>query len=702
VRLRQPHGAANPHGFDVEGWLWEQQVGATGYVRAAVGAGPAKAAARIEAGAAHPVARLRHALRDAIFATLGERPAAGVVAALAIGDQASIERDGWDLYRATGVAHLLSVSGLHVTMFAWLVGLIVGAAWRRSPRAMRAWPAPTAALVGGFVAALAYAVLAGFGVPAQRTIGMLGVVVACRLLGLAWPVGLVLLAAATAVCAADPWAMRQPGFWLSFVAVAMLVASEPVQPRRGAAVVRGVLTEPALPAGWRALRASPAAWGGAAWALAGPALRTQAVATVGLAPLTLVFFQQVSVVGFAANLVAIPLVTLLVTPLAVAGLVLPGAWWLAALAIEALDAFLAWLAAWPLATWHAAAAPAWAVVLGLAGGVLAVLPLPWRLRCCALPMLLPLAAPPLERPPPGRFELVALDVGQGTAVIVRTARHLALVDTGPRWGEEADAGSRLVVPLLRARGERRVDALVLSHRDSDHTGGAAAVLHALPVVRLVSSLEAGHPLLAGRAGGGHAGGGGAPPALQRCESGQRWHWDGVEFELLHPPAADHAREPPLKPNALSCVLRVRGANGTALLAGDIEAAQEAALLTRAAAAAGGPGALRADLLVVPHHGSRTSSTAAFLEAVAPRVAVVQAGYRSRFGHPAPEVLARYAARGVPVMRTDHCGAFTWRADGRMSCWRAEHRRAWHWRGTGSAAPPPFEQGAQIAARPREP
>jgi competence protein ComEC len=404
------------------------------------------------------------------------------------------------------------------------------------------------------------------------------------------------------------------------------------------------------------------AWSAAWSAHLAPLLRTQGTATAGLAPLTLVFFQQVSVVGFLANLVAIPLVTLLVTPLALAGLLLPPLWALAAALVQALTAGLELLAGWPLAVWNAGAAPPWAVAAGLLGGAVLVMPLPWRLRGLGLPLMLHLLAPQVDRPPQGRFEAVVVDVGQGTAVLVRTAGHLLLYDAGPQYTPEADAGQRVLLPLLRARGERAVDLLVLSHRDLDHVGGAASLIKALPVRQMTSSLESFHPLRA------------LLPGHQRCDAGQRWDWDGVRFEMLHPLSVEHPPPGalPARPNALSCVLRVSDAAGRSLLlTGDIEATQEAALVARA-----GP-ALPSEVLLVPHHGSRTSSTPAFLEAVAPRVALVQAAYRSRFGHPAPDVVARYEERGIEVLRTDRCGAWSWRSDqvqGR--CERQDRPRYW--------------------------
>ncbi len=637
LRLRQPHGSFNPHGFDLELWLFEQGIRAGGSVRAVAGAVNDKLADEV----AYPVERERQWLRDAIYRQVPDGAAAGVLAALVIGDQAAIDREGWDLFRITGVAHLMSISGLHVTMFAWLAGAAVGWLWRRSPRLMQRCPAPTAGRWGGLVLAAAYALLAGWGVPAQRTVWMIGVVVLLRSLGLRWPLPLVLLVAAVVVTALDPWALLQAGFWLSFMAVGLLMTSEPA----GALALEAPAAAP-QPTRWKRLLASVRS-----------GLRTQLIATIGLAPLSMLFFQQISIVGFVANLLAIPLVTLVITPLGLLGVLLPPLWTVAGWLVQGLSWFLQVLAAWPLAVWTAAAAPPWAAACGLLAAVLAVLPLPWRLRLCSLPLMLPLLWPAVPWPEQGQFELVAVDVGQGTAVLLRTRSRLLVYDAGPTYSPDADAGGRVLLPLLRARGERQVDLLMLSHRDTDHVGGAASLMAGLPVRAISSSLVDEHPLL--QRGLPH----------RRCAAGQAWVWDGVQFEVLHPlPDAPLAG---IKPNALSCVLRVQGAAGSLLLTGDIEAAQEAALLQRAAAG------LKSDVLLVPHHGSRTSSTAGFLEAVAPRTAVAQAAYRSRFGHPAPDVEARYRDRGIVFLRSDRCGAWTWAADGQTRCERLAARRYWH-------------------------
>lgn len=641
VRLKAPHGLRNPHGFDFELWTWEQGVQATGYVRA----GPRDEPPRRQATTwQHPVEQARQAVRDAILDRLGRGAdeasdpgrarIAGVVAALVTGDQRAIDRADWDIFRATGVAHLMSISGLHITLFAWVAAAVVRALWRRSPRLCLWVPAPSAALLAGVVLASAYALFSGWGVPAQRTVIMLAIVALLQWSGRRWPWPQVWLLACAAVVLADPWALAQAGFWLSFVAVGVLFATNPIAGGDRGTGARGRF-----------------------YAL----LQEQWVVTLALTPLSLLLFGQISVVGFVANLVAIPWVTLVVTPLALGGVLWGPLWSLAAWSLQPLTVWLQWLAQWPGAVLFLPAAPLWAGVAAVAGGALLAMRWPWRLRLLALPLLVPVFWWQPARPAAGQFELLAADIGQGNAVLVRTATHTLLYDAGPRFSRESDAGHRVLVPLLRALGER-VDVLMLSHRDADHTGGAAAVLAQQPQAELTGSIEADHVLQTLR------------PA-RPCLAGQRWEWDGVAFEVLHPLAGDDAPAPrPPRPNALSCVLRVVAAGPqapSALLVGDIEAPQEQALVARGAM-------LRADLLLVPHHGSKTSSSPAWLEAVQPRTALVQAGYRNRFGHPAPDVLQRYRERNIRVVESARCGAATWAstAPDAVACERDTGRRYW--------------------------
>jgi competence protein ComEC len=629
LRLKAPHGSRNPHGFDYELWLWEQGVQATAYVRA--GAND-PAPQRLGQTWRHPVSLLRQTVRDQILVQVTPRQYAGLIAALVVGDQNAIDRLDWDVFRATGVAHLMSISGVHITMFAWAAALVLGWLWRRSSRLCLWWPAPSAALAGGVLLALAYSAFAGWGVPAQRTCLMLATIATLRLSGARWPWPQVWMLACAVVVALDPWALLQPGFWLSFVAVGVLFATDSGAVRAYSTGARGRFLS---------------------------VFREQWVITLALAPLTLLFFGQVSIVGLLANAFAIPWVTLVVTPLALLGVLVPGLWDVAAGAVGWLLTGLQWLAAFPWAALSVAMPPLWLGVAGVLGGMALVFPWPWPMRLLGLPLLLPVFLWQAPLPPEGQFELLAADVGQGNAVLVRTAQHALLYDAGPRYSLESDAGHRVLVPLLQAL-HTRLDTLVLSHRDADHVGGAQAVLAMQPQAALLSSIEADHPLQVLR------------PA-QRCVAGQQWRWDGVDFEVLHPRAEDYDR--PGKPNALSCVVRISSGAHTALLVGDIEQAQEARLVADSAAQ------LRSNLLLVPHHGSKTSSSAAFLDAVAPQFALVQAGYRNRFGHPAAPVLARYRERDIVVHDSPHCGAMVWQSwnPQNVACVREDTRRYWHHR-----------------------
>ena len=663
VRLKAPHGNSNPHGFDYELWLWEQGVQATGYVRTSQTDAPPR---RLAGSWSKPVERVRQSVREAIFERVDNRQLAGILAALVVGDQNAIERADWDVFRATGVAHLMSISGLHITMFAWAASLGIGWMWRRSvritPALCLAVPAAAAAAMGGLALATLYALFSGWGVPAQRTIWMLAVVVLLKQSGKQWPWPLVWLLAMAVVVALDPWALMQPGFWLSFVAVGVLFASgndrqnainsEAVSARNNS----GVASKSIKNGLDVAILASPVARIGATLALAA---REQWVITLALTPLSLLLFNQVSIIGLLANAVAIPWVTLVVTPLAMAGALFSPAWDAAALAVSALTWLLQWMASFSWATLSVAAAPLWCAAAGTLGGVMLAMRLPLHWRALGVPLLLPVLLWQPLRPVDGQFEILGADIGQGNALIVRTASHSLVYDTGPRFSRESDAGNRVLVPLLRATGEK-IDMLMLSHRDLDHIGGAPAVLAMQPQARLVGSIEDSHELQALR-------------KSERCLAGQRWRWDGVDFEILHPLPADY--EIKVRSNAMSCVLRISNGAHTALLAGDLEAAQELRLV-------GNPdmqALLRADFLLMPHHGSKTSSTGPFLDAVRPQFALAQAGYRNRFNHPVASVLARYADRQIQVIKSPGCGAALWASQhpARVTCHRAASQRYWH-------------------------
>ena len=610
LRLKRPHGTVNPHGFDVEGWLLENELRATGYVRTE------DSNQRVDAFAgrmADYVARARESIRDRILKALADRPYAGVIAALAIGDERAIPSEQWQLFNRTGIGHLISISGLHVTFFATLMGAAVFWSWKRIHALTTRLPARKAAALAGVAGAFCYVLLAGFQVPAQRTLYMLTVAAIGLWLGRPGSASAVWLWALAVVLAFDPWASLTAGFWLSFGAVGLLLYI-------------GVGRIGRMPV-WKS------------------AVRAQTAITLGLIPLMLVLFQQISIVSPLANAVAIPVVTFLVVPLTLASIALP--WDFMLVAAHQIFAWLALLletlSRLPDAVWQQHAPSAWAALLGALGVLWLLAPRGVPGRALGMVWLAPLFVLLPLRPVPGAFQMTVLDVGQGLAVLIQTHAHALLYDTGPRFNESADAGNRIIAPMLRALGVARLDGLVVSHQDSDHSGGALSLLQTVPVDWFASSLPPQNSIVRARTLGGK-------PA-ERCIAGKRWTWDGVDFAIIHPVEANYAN-PKLKPNDLSCVVRVSNAYGSALLTGDIEARTEADLVRR------DPASLPADVLVVPHHGSRTSSTPAFIAAVHPEIAAFTPGYRNRFGHPRPEIVERYASAGARGLRTDYDGALT--------------------------------------------
>lgn len=652
VRLKRPHGNSNPHGFDYEAWLLEQNVRANGYVRPEDKATAANE--RLDAfvpGFGHAVERARGWLRDRILAALPDKRYAGVIVALVIGDQRAIPQSDWIVFNRTGIAHLVSISGLHITMVAGLFAALISALWRRSfftgAQLPLRLPAQKAAALAGVGVALLYVLLAGFGVPAQRTLYMLSVVAAALWLGRIARVSHVLCAALFVTVLLDPWAVLWPGFWLSFGAVAAILY---------ASVGRvGQEYRLNLPIRQRALAVLKAA------------ARTQVAVTFGLVPLTMLLFGQISLIGPVANAVAIPLVSLVVTPLALVGSVLPSplsAWTLACahFATEALVGALEWMSAWPLAVWSAPVPSAVAFSFALAGTLWMLAPRGWPVRWLGAVAWLPLALTAPANPAEGEMWVTAFDVGQGSAVLIETRRHRLLFDAGPAYSAEADSGSRVILPYLKGRGMHALDGMVISHNDSDHSGGALSLLKDARIAWVASSLLPDSPIV--RSAEEHI----------RCQTGQSWTWDSVRFEMLHPTPGSYASTK-WKPNARSCVLKVTAGKHSVLMTGDIEALQEEHLI------AGVPHELPSTVLLAPHHGSASSSSLPFLQTVRPQLAIFQVGYRNRFGHPRADVYQRYESLGIERMRTDESGAITLRfgVDLAASRHRVEEARYWHGR-----------------------
>ncbi|MDR2307453.1 MAG: DNA internalization-related competence protein ComEC/Rec2 [Paucimonas sp.] len=602
VSLRRPHGLLNPHGPDREALLLARRIGATGTV---------KAGERLEASATGWRDDLRRRLQ-AVDAQGRE----AMLVALVLGDGAGLARQDWQVLQATGTVHLLVISGQHIGLLAGLVyGLVAGLA--RLGIWPARWPWLPWACGLAMAAALGYGGLAGFGVPVQRACLMLAVVLLWRLRFRHIGAGLPLLLALLGVLLVEPLASLLPGFWLSFAAVAVLVLC--FSARLGA---------------WRPWQA----WSRAQWVIA-----------LGLLPALLALGLPVSLSAPLVNLLAVPWISFAVLPPALLGTALlpvpgvgEGLLWLAGVSLDGLFRLLAQVAGW-LPAWLPEPLPPWAWSLVALGALLVLLPRSVPLRLPGMVLLLALWVP-REQVPHGQAELWQLDVGQGLAVLLRTRHHALLYDAGPALGG-SDLGESVVLPTLRKLGVKRLDLMLISHAHADHAGGAAALRRGLPVARvLVGELK------------------GLEPA-ERCRSGERWHWDGVDFELWHWPQGPSSNE-------RSCVLRVVANGERLLLAGDMEAEAERRWLQ-------GREDPRIDWLQSPHHGSRTSSTEPFIKALAPRGVMISRGRGNAFGHPHPRVLERYRRHGVQVHDTALEGALRLRlgSHGEVLGTRAQ-RRFW--------------------------
>ena len=621
VKLRPPRGLVNPGAFDFERRALEGRISATGYV---VDSGQS---VRLAPG--EGLAALRGDLSDRIAARLpAER--ARFVAALALGDTRGLSDHDWEVLRATGLTHLIAISGFHVGLVAGFGALLAQAMHRLVPGLGRTLPRPQATAAGALLFAAGYTALAGFALPTVRTLLMIAAVLGARLArrpqGLAQSLAFALLA----VLLADPLSVLAPGFWLSFLGVAWLVWCLP-----HAREANGFTTF----------------------------VQAQGVSVLGLLPLTAWFFSQASLPGPLVNLVGIPWISLGVVPLALAGVALaPVSASLAELCWHASGELMLWLwwllervASWPGALQWLPEPSLPALCLALVSAFWLLLPRGTPGKPLAALLMLPLCWPAIDRPAQGEVDLHLLDVGQGLALLVRTRQHDLLYDAGPAAPRGLDLGEAVVLPALRALGTRQLHAVVISHGDNDHAGGAAAVVRGLPTDRVVAAP------------------GWARAGMQPCQAGQSWEWDGVRFAFLHPPPFF-----PYQGNQSSCVLRVQAAGASALLPGDIGRHVEARLARLPASE------VSADVLLVPHHGSDTSSSLDFIAAVRPRIGLVAVGQGNRFALPRPRVLDRYDRYRVPLLDTARSGAIHLRLgpDGVQVRQRMRQDRRRYWRDAG--------------------
>lgn len=622
LRLKVPRGFVNPGGFDYQAWLLGQGIDATGYA-----VGKVRHARLATDACGLPSDRWRHWLRERLQQRFPDEPQLGRLLAVTIGDASLFSAADWELFARTGTTHLMVISGMHITLVALLV---IGAAnrlVRRVPVTLLCLPARSWGILAALPAALVYGLLAGMGVSVQRALLMVLVAFAYLIRERVIQPWLAYAAALLVVLLVQPLAALQGGFWLSFITVGALLLA---YGRRLGQPSRVELL-------WR------------------PQL---VVAVALLAPLALLGQPQAPLAPLV-NALAIPLTDVIIVPGALLGcLLLPAgdvlAWVplkIAFLGLELLDGTLRLAARCsPRIPAIAPSGDAWRIALAACGTAWLLLPRAFGARLAGVVLLLPLLAPVRDGPP--LLELTMLDVGQGTALVVRTTRHSLVYDVGPRYSERFDAGSAIVAAALRQAGVSEVDRVVLSHADADHAGGAEGLLAVMPVRDVL-----GEPM---------------SPAVtaRRCVRGESWTWDGVEFHVLHPPDGL-----PVSRNDASCVLRIAAAGRVFLLTGDIGLRAEHLLQ------ASNPGLLRADVLLVPHHGSRSSSGTTLIRTVAPRIALVSAGHRNRFGHPHPEVVARYRDVGIRLLETARHGAVRLRVgnDGSLAppeCWRTKHRRFW--------------------------
>ncbi len=632
VRLKRPHGFMNPGGFDYEGWLFQQRIQATGYIRDSDGN-------RLLASDAmhYPLQRLRQSLASAISTQLNEADFRGIITALAIGERQAISQPQWEVLRKTGTIHLVAISGLHIGLVAGMVFILVQFLWPRVANATIYWPAPRVAAVAGLLAATFYAALAGFTIPTQRALVMVAVVMLMLFLQRQRRFSDTLALALMVVLVIDPFVVMSAGFWLSFGAVAAIIFA-----------MSGRLARRDL--WWR--------WG-----------RVHVVVAVALLPLLLLTFQQLPLLSPVANFVAVPWVSFVVVPLVLLGtscvLYFPE---IGSLLLDAASTALSFL--WPFlelieaqeqGLWLQHPPPKWTLIPALVGTLLLLAPRGLPGRWLGIIWLLPLLLVTPVRPADGDWWFTLLDVGQGLAAVVQTKNHTLVYDTGPRFSDSFDTGSAVVIPFLNSVGVKRVDMLVIGHGDNDHMGGARSVMSQIAVSQVISSVPERVTW---------------QQTAARCVSGDEWQWDNVRFEILHPPAQG------FKGNDASCVLRVSSVDDTGrhgsslLLTGDIEASAERALLNER------PGKLMARVVVAPHHGSKSSSSQAFIVASAPHYVLFPAGYLNRYNFPHPEVIQRYQQQGSEMLTSAAAGAITFHFNNEgdvrsIERYRYQNKRYWH-------------------------
>lgn len=599
VRLKPPHGFHNPPLFDYATWLKRQGISATGYV---VAHQPQKLIHYHPSS--YPILYVREFIAKRISASVSSPALAGVLIALSVGSRAYLDSNSWQVFQNTGTSHLIAISGLHVGLVALIVFALVSRIWRTSARLLLWVPAQRMGALIALIVVIAYGFLSGMSYPTERAVIMIGMVLLAKWLYQYVVVWQCLVLAFIVILALQPLAITSASFWLSFAAVGFLLYG-----MQGDWKYSGKIRQ---------------------W------LRLQWVMALGLLPVTLFFFYKISLILTVANAIAIPWVSFIIVPGCLFGSIACllqlnalSVWIfkLTALCLQPLWWYLQTLAALPHVIWYHSYLSWWVFMISTVGVVLILAPKSIPFRYLGFLGLLPLAFYRLPSPSYGEIWLTLLDVGQGLSVLVQTQRHLLIFDAGPKWYNGSDAGAKVIVPYLRAMDLDRIDTLMISHGDNDHIGGAQSILINLPVSKILTSLPQRF----------------ANYSAKACEQGQQWQWDGVIFRVLSPPAGQ-----PYSVNNSSCVVRVSNGKHSVLLTGDIEKEAEKWLLQSKQI-------LQSDVIVVPHHGSYTSSTFPFITAVKPSFALIGVGAYNRFHFPKPAIVKRYQATGAKVMTTAQSG-----------------------------------------------
>ena len=625
VRLKRPSGYMNPGGFDYESWLFQHRIRATGYVR-----NDTQNKILSSDLSSQPLQRLRQKLADAIYNNLGRNDFSGIITALAIGERQLISSEQWQVLTRTGTNHLVAISGLHVGLVAGLVFALVRRLWSYSKNLVLLVPGERIAAICGIIAAIIYAALAGFTLPTQRALIMIIVLFASIIMQRARLPSQSLAIALFLILIVDPFAVLSAGFWLSFAAVAVILMG---------------MTNRLSTQGW--------------WWKYG---RLHALIALGLMPILIVIFQRFPLLSPLANFFAVPLIGFIVVPLVLLGtltaIIAPELSYLllnfSALIIEAVWPFLAMLSELELGQWTQHVPLSWTWLPAFIGILWILAPRGMPARWLGIFFLLPSLLVTSKRLNEGELFFTLLDVGQGLSAVIQTRHHTLIYDTGPRYNENFDTGKVVLLPFLRQYGISNLDILMVGHADNDHIGGVNSLRREIEINELVSSVPEKFNWI----------------KAKPCYSGTRWQWDGVDFEIMHP-----TKNTSYQGNNASCVLRISNAAGSILLSGDIEASAEKSLIKRQ------PRLLKSDILIVPHHGSKTSSTIPFLNAVSPEYALFPMGYRNRYGFPKEVVLKNYQLLNTEIFRSDRDGAISVKLTPGKALefqrFRDQSRRIWH-------------------------